>query len=599
MATAAEVNLDQVTDEQVWGNSDDDDDIVIGKPEEDGVVPDDVAERLRRRERDLEEAYELYLQTTKNATAKSGTKMQKHSKKLQRQKLVEEATEDQELMMSQKSGIRQDTLAYARLLQGPKGSDNDDSDDDDDNRDSDSDDDDDDDGFHAKPVTPEVHAQLQRQRKVKAASHGNPLLPKFDEEPSSVRAARWFSNPLFESIQKKALEATKAVNEDDDGNSNKEEKDDDDDDDHNGDDEDGSDDDKNNSVPEVKGKSEVRKESKGTKGTKTKPSAGMSADEVLAMMPMTDKQKRHIKRLKQIAHDEKKQARRAQKTGETSGDFEIAPAAGDEDKSENDNDQTLAHLNESEKRKVLEAREQIKAGMGKALTESTTQTNSTSFEVVGTDASGNQTLPVKDDRKYDSEHEDYDSDDYAETLALGTMMLRRSKEKAFLDASYNRYAWNDPQDLPDWFVDDEKKNYRPQLPIPPALLAKMKEKMMSLAVKPIQKVAEARARKNKRAQAKLADAKKKAEAVANSSEMSDAMKLKAISKALRGQETKKPGKTYVVAKRGRGANAPGKGVKVVDKRMKSDKRAADRIEKKRKKGKQNGLTGSKRRRHHK
>jgi hypothetical protein len=32
-----------------------------------------------------------------------------------------------------------------------------------------------------------------------------------------------------------------------------------------------------------------------------------------------------------------------------------------------------------------------------------------------------------------------------------------------VDASYNRFAWNDPQDLPDWFVDDEHKHYRPQV----------------------------------------------------------------------------------------------------------------------------------------
>jgi hypothetical protein len=38
---------------------------------------------------------------------------------------------------------------------------------------------------------------------------------------------------------------------------------------------------------------------------------------------------------------------------------------------------------------------------------------------------------------YDSEaSEDHDRDNYAQTLALGTMMLRRSKEKAFVDGSY-------------------------------------------------------------------------------------------------------------------------------------------------------------------
>merc|ERR1712127_908331 len=189
-----------------------------------------------------------------------------------------------------------------------------------------------------------------------------------------------------------------------------------------------------------------------------------------------------------------------------------------------------------------------------------------------------------DDRKYDSENEDYDSDDYAKTLALGTMILRKSKEKAMVDASYDRFAWNDPSDLPDWFIDDENKNYRPQLPIPPELLAKMRERFISLAAKPIAKVAEARARKNKRAATKLAAAKKKAATVANSSDMSEAMKLKAISKAMRGNGGDAPRKKLVVARKG-GKTKGGKGMKLVDKRMKNDTRSMKRAEKSKKKGK--------------
>lgn len=147
-------------------------------------------------------------------------------------------------------------------------------------------------------------------------------------------------------------------------------------------------------------------------------------------------------------------------------------------------------------------------------------------------------------------------------------------------------------------MDDESKHYRPQLPVPEELVAKMKERYMQLATKPIQKVAEARARKNKRARGKLVAAKKKAEAVANNSEMSESMKLKAISKAMRGQEAKRPGKSYVVSKKN-GSTKGAKGVKLVDKRMRNDKRALDRSTKKRKNGKQGGLTGSKKRRNHK
>lgn len=564
LVAASEVNLDQVTDDQVLCDSDDD--VVVGKPEE--YMPDDEEERRRRRERDLDEAYEMYLNSTKNNAAKEGSRMQKRSKKLERMKVLEEAAEDQEMALAGKAGIGEDTMTYAKMLQGNRGSD-DDSDD--------SSDDDSDDGFNAEPVTPEIHAAMQRKKK-EAAKNGNPLLPKFDEEPSSAKAARWFSNPLFESIQKTAQSAAKAESSESERDS---------------DDDSESDEEK---PMQKKGKKESAAAPAPAPTKKGKNNAGINVEDVLASMPKTDKQKRHEKRLKQISRDERKKARRAAKLDKEEGEFELAPAGDDDLSEEEEEDEQLKDLSPLKKKEVLAAREQIKAGMGKTLTEAD-DGDGKDFEVVKRDMQ--RPLPVKDDRKYDSEHEDYDSDDYAETLALGTMMLRRSKEKALVDASYNRYAWNDPCDLPDWFQDDEKKNYRPQLPIPPALMAKMKEKMMALAARPIQKVAEARARKNKRAQNKLAAAKQKAEAVANSSEMSDSMKLKAISKALRGQENKRPGKTYVVAKKGRGGNTGGKGVKLVDKRMKSDKRAMERIDKKKRKGKQNGLVGSKKRRHHK
>jgi len=257
--------------------------------------------------------------------------------------------------------------------------------------------------------------------------------------------------------------------------------------------------------------------------------------------------------------------------------------------SDEEEEGNIDHLSADQKKKVLEARELIKAGMGTNI-----EDEKSGIEIVS-ELDAQRPLPAVDQRKYDSDHEDYDSDDLAETLALGTMMLRKSKAKALVDASYNRYSWNDPEGLPDWFVDDENKNYRPKLPIPPALIAKIKEKQMALSEKPIKKVAEARARKSKRAKVKLAAAKKKAETVANNSEMSEAMKLKAISKALRSQDAKKPSKTYVVAKKG---SLGAKGVKLVDKRMKNDKRAMERSQKTKKKGKQNKLVGSKKRRNH-
>ncbi len=109
-------------------------------------------------------------------------------------------------------------------------------------------------------------------------------------------------------------------------------------------------------------------------------------------------------------------------------------------------------------------------------------------------------------------------------------MLRKSRAKKLVDASYNRFAWNDPTDLPEWFVDDEQKHYRPQLPLPKALLDSLKQRFEDLTSKPIKKVAEARARKRKRSADKLKAAKKKAEALSNTDGMSDKEKLKAIAK---------------------------------------------------------------------
>jgi len=332
----------------------------------------------------------------------------------------------------------------------------------------------------------------------------------------------------------------------------------------------------------------------------------LDADDVLAMMPKTDKQKRHEKRIKAKERDERRQKRRAKRLGETEADFDLVPvqddADGDEENDEfGENDPNMEGLSDERKRKLIEARKLIKAGMGSSQSATPSASALERFEeVVGEkdQLEAERPLPVRDTRKYDSDHEEYDSDDHAETMALGTMMLRQSKAKQLVDASYNRFAWNDPSDLPEWFVDDENRHYRPQLPIPAALVAKMKEKMLALSTKPIAKVAEARARKNRKVKLKLAAAKKKAQAVANSSEMSDSMKLKSISKALRSEDSKSSGKKYVVAKKSQGKYGV-KGATLVDKRLRSDKRSMERSTKKKKDGKKGGLTGGKRRRHHK
>jgi AdoMet-dependent rRNA methyltransferase SPB1 len=581
LEAAREVDLEKVTDDQLFPTVDSDEEgVVIGKKPDVGEKDDDVsddedAEFNYSLEAELDAAYNRYLTNTKDGMAKSGTKLAKRTKKLQKQKALEEAQQDAEMVSTNPEGLSSDAKKYAEMLQGARDSDDESSDDDstvDDGKVKDfsdkimkpdaSEDDSDSSAEEANETKPKKSSKKSKSQAL-ADEPANPLIFKLAEEPTSVKTSRWFNltnKSLFESIENTARSASFAAdrlaNEDDVQNFDSDEDD------------------------------QPKKRRKKGRSEKTDDEdAPLDVDDIIASIPKTDKQKRHEKRLKSIERMERRNARREREAG-MDGDFKVVSAANSDDDMSIDD----ANMSEAQKRKLKDARALIKAGMGDMKGK-----DDAGFEVV---PSKELPLPAVDTRKYDSEEEDYDSDDYIKTLALGTMILRKSKEKAMVDASYNRYAWNDPEGLPDWFVDDENKNYRPQLPIPPELLEKMRQKVLHLSTKPIAKVAEARARKNKMARAKLAAAKKKAEAVANSSEMSETMKLKAISKAMRGKDASKPGKTYVVAKKG-GKSKGGKGIKLVDKREKNDKRGLERAMKKKKNGKKGGLTGSKRRRNHK
>jgi len=675
----SEVNLDRVTTEQAFGKDSDDDNSDDSDTEHQNIPGKDDTESgySYRMEKELDMAYDKFIQTTKNSENKVGTKTAKRSKKLLREKMAQQSHEDHELLLNTQRGVSADAKAYVQLLQGPQDSDDDDDDEQEANTNNE-----DDDGFNDEPMTPAEHQAKKKNKKkdndtsssTAAGTDGNntkknPLIHEFPDDPTPLKTARWFSNPLFAEMGQTVNAATTNNNNNGDTNDSSTrdiidplvENDNDED-------------NRNDAAAEAKAKTKAasitiapslipppstatststkkkkKTKPKGKKDTnndndseddKAKGKAKkITAEDVLAMMPRTDKQKRHEKRIKAKERDERRQARKAKKMGEEAGqlqEFDVAPgavraraaaaaseSATNNDDYEYDDDELMKMegMSQEKKNKIMEARKLIKAGIGSIASggagnngsnnknqgqrdyeASSSNNNTERFEIVEGSASLlNNTLPTKKDaRNYDSDNEEYDSEDYAETMALGTMMLRHSKTKALVDASYNRFAWNDPAELPEWFVDDENRNYRPQLPIPPALLAKMKEKMFALSVRPIAKVAEARARKNRKAKSKLASAKKKAQSVANSSDMSEAMKLRSITKALRSEDksTGKHGKNYVVSKKGQGKRGVKGGI-MVDKTMKSDKRGMERAAKKRKGGKKGGLTGSKKRRNHK
>jgi AdoMet-dependent rRNA methyltransferase SPB1 len=284
-----------------------------------------------------------------------------------------------------------------------------------------------------------------------------------EEAPAVSRAGKWFANPIFQENMTNLIEKSA-----------------------------------NTSTGERKEK-------------KRRSKSGMSDAAVAVMdeMPLTDKEMRKEKRKKETLRQLKKQSKNnaGLEEGETvvSG-FEVAPAIDDYDDDENLDEKTKRH------------RALISQGLGKRAR----QDENGAVEIVPAESG----LTVHDTRSYDSDHEDYDNHDRAVTLAMGTMMLRQSKRKAIVDASYNRYSWNDPENLPSWFMDDETRHNKPQLPVPAALLEQLKSKFQTTGTKDIKKVAEARMRKRKRAANQLKAAKKQANAVADNGDMSDKQKIK-------------------------------------------------------------------------
>ncbi|KAG8219893.1 FtsJ-domain-containing protein [Butyriboletus roseoflavus] len=180
----------------------------------------------------------------------------------------------------------------------------------------------------------------------------------------------------------------------------------------------------------------------------------------------------------------------------------------------------------------------------------------------------------------------------AEAVTLAQQLVnRRTTKTSLVDDGFNRYSLNAKDGLPSWFLDDEAKYYKPNIPVTKEAVAILRARQRAVDSRPIKKIAEAKGRKKLRAAQRLEKAMKKAEGVNTTADMSEREKAQQIEKLMRkgtAKGKKKEVKVIVAKGAHKGVKGRPKGVKgryiMLDARMKKEVRAKKRGEKAKIKG---------------
>ncbi|KAI3982658.1 hypothetical protein MKX01_021415, partial [Papaver californicum] len=184
--------------------------------------------------------------------------------------------------------------------------------------------------------------------------------------------------------------------------------------------------------------------------------------------------------------------------------------------------------------------------------------------------------PVMDssDDSSSSSDESEDLDNYQKSIILATAkkMLRKKQREMLLDDAYNRYTFDD-ENLPTWFLDEEKKHRQKTRPVTKEEIAAMKAQFKEIDARPGKKVAQAKARKKRVAMRQLEKVRKKANTISDQTDINDMSKSKMIEQLYKKAQPKRVKKEYVVAKKGVQVKPVGKGKVLVDRRMKKDQRS--------------------------
>lgn len=178
---------------------------------------------------------------------------------------------------------------------------------------------------------------------------------------------------------------------------------------------------------------------------------------------------------------------------------------------------------------------------------------------------------------------EYDSDDIAEIRAIAKKMLRKKDRLNIINNSYNRYAYNDYDDVPDWFVEDENKHNKAVLPVTKEEIQAERELLKKINDRMPKKILEAKHRKKKRMARQMEKIKKKAQVISNQEEIGEGSKIRQIEKLYKRELNKnKESKKYVFVRSNQKVGKDSRNVKYVDKRLKKDKRSQKRAERKNK-----------------
>lgn len=148
-------------------------------------------------------------------------------------------------------------------------------------------------------------------------------------------------------------------------------------------------------------------------------------------------------------------------------------------------------------------------------------------------------------------------------MTLAQQLVNRERTKTqLIDDGFNRHAFNVGGDgLPTWFLDDEQRHFRNNIPVTKEAVLALREKMRALNARPIKKIAEAKARKKMRTIRRIEKTRAKAQGINDDEDngLTEKEKASSIAKVLAKSASAKPVKKEVKLVVARGLNRAQKG----------------------------------------